>query len=115
MPQSLKTLSLNQFWSWKNSFFPLLALWGNKNWPPSMKLEKLKKFQNKSGLKGCKWPRLNGHGTEILLTHPLWGLEELPFPIIGLLGLQVGRILCSLFVLRLLLPGLRLMMDFGYE
>ena len=51
MPQALETLCLIQFWSWKNSLFPLLALWGNKNWPPSMKVKKLQKYQNKSGLK----------------------------------------------------------------
>ena len=38
MPQALKTLCLIQFWSWKNSLFPLLALWGNKKWLPSMKV-----------------------------------------------------------------------------
>ena len=32
MPQALKTLCLIQFWSWKNSLFPLLALWGNRKW-----------------------------------------------------------------------------------
>ena len=40
MPQALKPLCLIQFWSWKNSLFPLLALWGNKNWPPQYEGEK---------------------------------------------------------------------------
>ena len=31
MPKALKTLCVTQFWSWKNSLFPLLTLWGNKN------------------------------------------------------------------------------------
>ena len=31
---------LIQFWSYKNSLFPLLALWGNRNWPTSMKKNK---------------------------------------------------------------------------
>ena len=38
-----------QFWSWMNPPFPLLALWGNKNWPPSMKVKKMENFRNKSG------------------------------------------------------------------
>ena len=33
-------------------------------WLPSMKVKKFKKFQNKSGLKGCKWSNLNAPGTE---------------------------------------------------
>ena len=33
--QALKTLCYIHFWSWENSLFPLLALWGNKIWPPS--------------------------------------------------------------------------------
>ena len=37
----LKTLCLIHFWGWMNSLFPLLALWGNKNWPPSMKMKKI--------------------------------------------------------------------------
>ena len=49
MPQALKPLCLIQFWSWKNSLFPLLALWGNKNWLPSMKVKKLQTFENKMG------------------------------------------------------------------
>ena len=36
------------------TLFPLLSLWGNKNWPPSMKVKKMENFQNKRGLKGCK-------------------------------------------------------------
>ena len=40
MPQALKTLGLIQFWSCVISLFPLLTLRGNKNWPPSMKVEK---------------------------------------------------------------------------
>ena len=62
------------------------ALWGNKNWPPSMKVKKLEIFCNKRGLKGCKWSSLNVPGTENPLSHPLFGLDEFPFPIIGPLG-----------------------------
>ena len=32
---------------------------------------------------GCKWSSLNAQGTENPLSHPLLGLEEFPFPIIG--------------------------------
>ena len=76
MPQALETLCLIQFWSWENSPFPLLALWGNKKWLPSMKVKKLLKilikkrllamrvkkmnnFQNKMSWMGCNWSSLN--------------------------------------------------------
>ena len=65
-----------------NSIFPLLALWGNKNWPPSMKVKKLENFGNKSGLKGCKWSSLNAPGTENPLSHSLLELGESPFRIL---------------------------------
>ena len=86
MPQALKPLCLIQFESWVNSIFPLLALWGNKNWPPSMKMEKLENPQSKSGLKGCKWSRLKGPGTQTPKSHPNLKLSELSFLIIGPLG-----------------------------
>ena len=57
-------------WSWENSLFSTLALWGNKNWPPSMKVKKFKFLQNKMGLKGCKWSSLNAVGTETPQSHP---------------------------------------------
>ena len=41
---ALKTHSLILFWSWENPFFPLLVLWGNKNWLPSMKVKKLENY-----------------------------------------------------------------------
>ena len=77
-----------QFGIWKSLFFlsqinppfPLLALWGNKNGPPSMKLIKLNIFWNKMGSMGCKWSSLNATGTETPLSHSLLGLEEFPFP-----------------------------------
>ena len=86
MPQALKTLCLIHFWGWKNSLFPLLAIWGNKNWPPSMKVKKMETSLNKRGLKGYKLSSLSAPGTENPLCHPLLGLEEFPFPIIGPLG-----------------------------
>ena len=66
--------------------FQLFALWGNKNWPPSMNLKKLKIFLNKMGSTGCKWSSLNAPGTENPWSHPILRLEEFPFPIIGPLG-----------------------------
>ena len=38
MPQALKLLCPIPFLSWEISPFPLLALWGNKKWLPSMKV-----------------------------------------------------------------------------
>ena len=91
MLQALKTLCLIRFWGCENSLFPLLALWGNKNWPPSMKVKKLEIFGNKSGLRGCKWSRLKGPGTETPLSHPILKLGELPFPNIGPSGvIRIG-------------------------
>ena len=48
----------------------ILALWGNKNWPPIMKVKKLEMFRNKMSLMGCKWSSLNTPGTEFLLWQP---------------------------------------------
>ena len=83
MPQALKPLSLINIWSWENSHFPLLALWGNKNGLPSMKVKKLENTKNIRSLRGCKWSSLNVPGTENPLSHSLLGLEESPFPIRG--------------------------------
>ena len=86
MPQALKTLCLIHFWGWMNSLFPLLALWGNKNWPPSMKVKKLENFQNLKGAKGCKWSSLNSPDTENPLSHAFLEVWDFPFPNIGPLG-----------------------------
>ena len=51
-----------------------------------MKMKKSENFQNKSGLKGCKWSSLNTPGTENPLSYALMGLDNFPFPIIGPLG-----------------------------
>ena len=79
-PLSHSLLKLGEF-PW-----PLLALWGNKNWPPSMKVKKMENLQNKRGLKGCKWSSLNTPGTENPLSHPILELGEFHSPIIGPLG-----------------------------
>ena len=52
MSKALETLCLIHFWGWVNSPFPLLALWGNKSWPPSMKMKKIQKFLEQKGFKG---------------------------------------------------------------
>ena len=48
--------------------------------------KKMENFQNKRGLKGCKWSSLNAPGTENHLSHPILQLGEFPFLIIGPLG-----------------------------
>ena len=68
------------------SLFPFLALWGNKNWLPSMKMKKMETYQDKSGSTGYKWSSLIAPGTGNPLSHSVLGLEEFPFPIIGPLG-----------------------------
>ena len=86
MPQALNPLCLIQFWSWMNSLFSILAFWGNKNWPPSIKVEKLENFRNKMGFRGCKWSILNAPGTQTPLSHPIFKLEEILFSILALWG-----------------------------
>ena len=84
MPQALKVATLIQFLSWVIPHFPLLALWGNKNWPPSMKVEKLEKFFNKMGLMGCKWSSLNALrrlGTQSCHSHSTLELGDPPLPL----------------------------------
>ena len=80
MPQAHKPLCLIHFWNWDISLFSLLALWGNKNWPPSMKLRVMENCLNKIGLKACKWSRLNGRGTQTPLCHPF--LTSVEFPVL---------------------------------
>ena len=63
-----------------------LCVWGNNNWPPSMKVKKLETFQSNSTSKECKWPSLNVPGTKYPLSHPILKLGEFSFPIISLLG-----------------------------
>ena len=44
------------------------------------------KYGYKSGLMGFKRSSLNVPGTENPLSHSIWKLGEIPFPIIGPLG-----------------------------
>ena len=64
-----------------HSLFPLLALWGNKNWLPSMKVKNLENHKNKLGSTGYKWSSLNGPGIENPISH---AILEFPFIVIAL-------------------------------
>ena len=77
-----KSIYLIQFWCVSN-YWPS---WIISNGLLSMKVKKLKNLQTKLGLKECKWSSLNVQGTEILLSHPILKLDEIPFPSIGSLG-----------------------------
>ena len=52
--------------------FLILALWGNKNWPPSIKVQKFENQENKIGLRGCKWSSLNAPGIYSPEYHSSW-------------------------------------------
>ena len=58
----------------ENFLFPLLALWGIKNWLPSIEVKNLKISFNKIGLKGYKWSSLNVPSTGNPLSHSFLGL-----------------------------------------
>ena len=72
MPQALKTLCLIHFWSWENALISLLALWGNRNWPSSIKVRQMENCWNKMGLKGWKWSSLNTPGTQTFFHTHFW-------------------------------------------
>ena len=86
MPQAPKSLCLIHFWSWENSLFSVLALRGNNNWPPSIKVKQIEIFQVKMRLKGCKWSSLNVPGTQIPLSHFFWSWEISLFSVLALWG-----------------------------
>ena len=79
MPQALKPLCLIHFLRCEISLFLLLALWGNMNLPPSIKMKQIENSQNNMGLKGCKCSSLNVPGTQTPLSHSVLELENLPF------------------------------------
>ena len=64
----------------------ILTLWGNKNWPPSLKREIFVNSQNISGLKGSNWSTLNAPDTQTPLSHSVLELENLPSLTISSLG-----------------------------
>merc|ERR1712079_848077 len=88
MPQALKPCCLILFWNWKFSPLSLLALWGNKNWTPSIKARQIENCQNKMGLKGCKWSSLNAPSTQTPLSHSVLEVDFSPFLTISPLGGQ---------------------------
>ena len=86
MPTALKSLCLIQLWNWKMSPLSLLALWGNKNRPPSIKVKQIENFQNKMGLKGCNWSSLKAPGTQPPLSHSVLELDFSLFSLLALWG-----------------------------
>ena len=91
MPQALKPLSLIQFGSCKNFPFPIISLWGNKNWLPSMKVKKFENVESETGLKGCKWSSLDAPGTEtpLSLIH-IGSWKNSPVSLLALWGNKIG-------------------------
>ena len=59
--QALKVASLIQFLSWVVPHFPLIALWDNNNWPPSIKVRKSEKFIGQDGLDGLQMVQYECH------------------------------------------------------
>merc|ERR1711884_767964 len=71
-PQALNPLSPIHIGKREIHPTPIIGLWGSKNGLPNMKVKKLEKFQNKMGLRGCKWSSLNAPGTQSPQSHPYW-------------------------------------------
>ena len=93
MPQALKNRCHTQVGRNPFSHFQPPPLWGNKNWPPSIKVEKFENLINKIGLKCCKWSSLNAPGTKKPV--PCSGWENSTFPFSPFLSLykseKVGK------------------------
>ena len=66
MPQALKPLSLIHIGKGKFSQLSLLALWGNKNWPPQYEMDIVENFPEQNWLKGLQ---MKAPGTENLLSY----------------------------------------------
>ena len=79
MPQAHNTLFLIHFWSWEKSLSSLLVLWGNKNWPPSIKMKEMENSKNKMQLMGYKWPSLNAQGIQDPTCHSFLEFGDFPF------------------------------------
>ena len=56
MPQALKPLCLIHIEKGKFSQLPKLALWGNKNWLPSMKVKSWKNVKTKLAVQAANGP-----------------------------------------------------------
>ena len=78
MPQALIPLCLAHFLSWENFPLSVLAFWGNKNWPPSIKVKKLENLWNKISSTCSKWSVLNSPDNQTSVDHLLGLLYELP-------------------------------------
>ena len=72
------------------SLFSLLDLWGNKNWPSSIKVKKIESVWNKMGLKSCKWLSLNAPDTQTPLFHSILELDYSFFSLLDLWGNKIG-------------------------
>ena len=70
----------------RNPLFQLLALWGNKNCPPSVKVKKMENSENKRGLMGCKWSSLNAQALKTLCFIQFQSWVNSHFPILALWG-----------------------------
>ena len=86
MPQAPKPTCLIHLCSWEISPFSLLALWGNENCPPYIKVKQIEIFLNKMSLKGCKRSSLNAPGTLTPLSHSLLGFGDFPFSALAIWG-----------------------------
>ena len=78
-PRHWKPTVSSNFEVGRIALFPLLAFWGNKNWPPRMKETKLENFGNKIDLIDCIWSSLSAPGIGSPLSHPFLGLGDCPF------------------------------------
>ena len=67
-------------------FSLISSLWGNKNWPPSIKIKQIENGQNKMGLKGWKWSTLNVPSTKNPLFHSVLELDFSLFSLFALWG-----------------------------
>ena len=69
MTQVCKPFSVIHFLELEKFPFLIIGLWGNKNWPPCIKMRQMENYKNKLGLKGCKWSSLNDSGTQTLQSY----------------------------------------------
>ena len=86
IPKVCKVAPLIQFLGWVIPLSQLLALWGNKNWPPSIKVKKLEILGRKMGLNGCKYSSLVAPSMQSCPSHSILELGDSSFPIISPLG-----------------------------
>ena len=75
-----------KFWELQDLPFPILALWGNKNWPPQYKGEKVGKFERQEWLSRLQMVQFEcpRHWNPSVLT--ILGVARSPLSHIGPLG-----------------------------